>query len=270
MRIGDFSKLSLVSIKALRYYDEMGLLKPVSVDQFTGYRHYTVEQLARLGRILALKDLGLSLEQIALVLNEGVSAEQLRGMLHLKRAELRQQIVDAEARLTRIETQLSLITQEDTMSDYNVVLKQVEPQLVAGIRRTIPTYVAIGTLIEELYTYLGEFPIDLSKVVCAALWHDKEYKTSEIDGEAVVYLKQPIASNERVKVYELPGATAASLIYTGAYNQFNLAYAALGHWIEANGYTVIGPNREVYLYSRQPVRQDDASYITEILFPVTR
>ena len=65
MRIGDFSKLSRVSIKALRYYDQMGMLKPIDVDRSTGYRSYSVSQLPRLNRILALKDLGLSLEQIA-------------------------------------------------------------------------------------------------------------------------------------------------------------------------------------------------------------
>jgi DNA-binding transcriptional MerR regulator len=90
IKIGDFSKLSLVSIKTLRYYDEMGLLKPVHVDQFTGYRYYSADQLSRLHRILALKDLGFSLEQIARVLNEGVSAEQLRGMLRLRQAEAQQ------------------------------------------------------------------------------------------------------------------------------------------------------------------------------------
>src|SRR2546427_5071593 len=93
IRIGDFSKLSQVSIKTLRYYDEVGLLKPINVDRFTSYRYYAVSQLPRLNRILALKDLGLSLEQIAQVLDEGVSPEQLRGMLRLKRAELQQHII---------------------------------------------------------------------------------------------------------------------------------------------------------------------------------
>ncbi len=94
IRIGDFSRLSRVSIKTLRYYDEMGLFKPVDVDRLTGYRYYSASQLPRLNRILALRDLGLSLEQIARVLDEGVSSEQLRGMLRLKRAELQQHIAD--------------------------------------------------------------------------------------------------------------------------------------------------------------------------------
>jgi DNA-binding transcriptional MerR regulator len=109
IRIGDFSKLSMVSIKTLRYYDEMGLLKPIGIDRETGYRYYTVDQLPRLNRILALKDLGFSLQQIGQVLNEGVSSEQLRGMLRLKRAELQQQIADEQERIVRIEARLQMI-----------------------------------------------------------------------------------------------------------------------------------------------------------------
>lgn len=120
IKIGDFSKLSMVSIKTLRYYDEMGLLKPVNADQFTGYRYYSASQLPRLNRILALKDLGFSLEQIAQVLNEGVSLEQLRGMLRLKRAELQQHISNEQERLTRIEARLNEMTMEGCQQLTNI------------------------------------------------------------------------------------------------------------------------------------------------------
>ncbi len=92
LKIGDFSKLSLVSIKALRYYDELGLLKPVQVDEFTGYRYYSTSQLTRLNRILALKDMGLALEQIAQLLDQNVTPDQVRGMLKLRHIELEQQV----------------------------------------------------------------------------------------------------------------------------------------------------------------------------------
>ena len=270
IKIGDFSKLSLVSIKALRYYDEVGLLKPVHVDQFTGYRYYSASQLPRLNRILALKDLGFSLEQIARVLNEGVSSEQLRGMLRLKQAELQQHISNERERLARIEARLNIMAMEDTMSDYEVVIKQIGPQLVAGVRDTLPAYPAVGRLFDEVYGYLARLGVNGLSEIGVAIWHDPEYKTSDIDGEAVVYLKRPIPESERVKVYELPGATVASVVHKGAYNKFSQAYEALGRWTEANGYKIVGPNREVYLYCTQPVRQDDDSYVTEIQFPVEK
>jgi DNA-binding transcriptional MerR regulator len=85
-RIGDFSRLSLVSVKALRYYDELGLLKPARVDEFTGYRYYAASQLTRLNRVLALKDMGLSLEQIALLLDKEPTPDQIRGCFDSSRS----------------------------------------------------------------------------------------------------------------------------------------------------------------------------------------
>ena len=270
IRIGDFSKLSQVSIKTLRYYDEMGLFKPINVDRFTGYRYYSASQLPRLNRILALKDLGLSLDQIAQVLDEGVSPEQLHGMLRLKRAELLQHIAGEQARLARVEARLNAIDLEDTMSDYDVVIKQIEPQLVAGVRDTLSSYPEVGRLFEEVYGHLARHGVNGLDLVAAAIWHDEEFKTSDIDGEAAVYLKQSVPEGERVKVYELPAAMMASVVHKGAYNTFNRAYEAIGRWIEANGYKIVGPNREIYLYCTQPVRQDDDLYVTEIQFPIAK
>ncbi len=270
IRIGDFSRLSRVSIKTLRYYDEMGLFKPIDVDRFTGYRYYSASQLPRLNRILALRDLGLSLEQIARVLDEGVSPEQLRGMLRLKRAELQQHITSEQERLARIEARLNTIESEDRMPDYDVVIKQIEPQLVAGVRDTLSSYPEVGRLFDEVYGYLIRHDVKGPDLIGAAIWHDEEFKTSDIDGEAVIYLKQSIQEGGRVKVYELPAATVASAIHKGAYNRLNQVTEAIGRWIEANGYRIVGPNREIYLYCPEPVRQDDKSYVTEIQFPIEK
>jgi effector-binding domain-containing protein len=134
----------------------------------------------------------------------------------------------------------------------------------------IPSYQAVGRLFDEVYGYLARFGVNGLAGAGAAIWHDNEYKTSDIDGEAVVYLKQPVPESGHVKVYELPAATMASVIHKGTYNTFNRAYEALGRWIEANGYKIVGPNREIYLYLTQPVHQDDDSYVTEIQFPVAK
>jgi len=138
IRIEDFSKLSMVSIKTLRYYDQMGLLRPINIDLETGYRYYTVGQLPRLNRILALKDLGFSLQQIDQVLNEGVPPEQLRGMLRLKHAELQRQIADEQERIVRIEARLQMIDMEDIMPDYDVILKQSMLNLSPGCAIHLP------------------------------------------------------------------------------------------------------------------------------------
>jgi len=126
IRIGDFSKLSRVSVKTLRYYDEMGLLKPVEVGRMSGYRYYEFDQLPRLYRILALKDLGFSLEEIGRLLESDLSAEQMRGMLKLRQAEIRQRVEEEAQHLERVERWLRQIEQEDSMSKYDVVIMKIE------------------------------------------------------------------------------------------------------------------------------------------------
>src|SRR5689334_3117200 len=96
-KIGDFSRLSRVTVKALRFYDEMGLLKPCQVDEFTGYRYYAADQLPRLHRILALKDLGFTLEQIRELLQKNVGPNELRTALDAKRCEVRRRVREEEA-----------------------------------------------------------------------------------------------------------------------------------------------------------------------------
>jgi DNA-binding transcriptional MerR regulator len=156
IKIGEFSKLAQVPIATLRYYYQMGLLKPINVDSFTGYRYYTISQLPALNRILALKGLGFSLEQIAEVLDEGLTPEQMRGMLRLRHAQINQQLGEMQSQLLEVEVRLQQIEREDRLSPYDVVLKQVEPQLVASVRTILPDHGAVGMLFKEVYEALGE------------------------------------------------------------------------------------------------------------------
>ncbi|MEE3717713.1 MerR family transcriptional regulator [Tumidithrix elongata RA019] len=268
LKIGEFSKLSQVSIKALRLYDQMGLLKPISVDRFTGYRFYSASQLPRLNRILALKDLGFSLEQIDRLLNEQISPEQMRGMLRLKHAEMQQHIEEEQSRLLRVEARLKQIEQEDMMSDYEVVIKKIEPMTVASIREVLPNYFAIGKLFQELNVYLAQKGITKFEYD-AGIWHDPGYKESDVDSEAVLAIDRPVPETDRIKVYELQGYDAiASIIHHGSYSTLNQSYQHLLTWIENNGYRCIAPNREFYIQGGFEL--DNESYITELQFPVEK
>ena len=177
-RIGDFSRLSLVSVKALRYYDELGLLKPARVDEFTGYRYYSASQLTRLNRVLALKDMGLSLEQIALLLDKEPTPDQIRGMLRLKQVELQQQLVEGQARLTRIEAWLQAFEQEVTMPTYDVILKKVAPLKVAQVRGVTPDMEQIGPTLDRLFDQVMEY-IGQHGATCVGpgitLYYDSEF-----------------------------------------------------------------------------------------------
>ncbi len=270
-KIGDFSKLSRVSIKTLRYYDELGLLKPVEVDRFTSYRYYSADQLSRLNRILALKDLGLSLEEIAQLLDDGLPAAQLRGMLRLKQVEARERVRDEQARLERVEARLRQIEEEGKMPTYEVVLKSVPPVKVASVRGIVPNYGEQGPLWGELEPYLAQNGIR-PNAPCFAIYHDPEYRERDVDVEVC----EPVdaaarGGTERVKIYELPAvATMATVVHHGAFTLFDQAYGALMKWVQMNGYRIVGPNREHYLHVEEPVRNDDPRLVTEIQIPVEK
>ncbi len=268
-KIGDFSKLSQVSVKALRYYDQIGLLRPAHVDRFTGYRYYSASQLPRLNRILALKDLGFSLDQVAQLLDDDLPPAQIRGMLRMKQMEIQREVAEEQARLARVEARLRQIEQEDKMPAYEVVLKKVEPQTVAAIREVIPTYSDVSQLYGQLFAHLGQHKARPAGPPLA-IYHDPEYRERDVDVEAAVPVAGPVVGSERVVVRELPGVERmACAVHQGSYESIGAAYNALMAWIESNGYRITGPCREVYPQGPESGR-DPASYVTEVQFPVEK
>ncbi len=271
IRIGDFSKLSRVSIKTLRHYDEMGLLKPVAVDLFTGYRYYEFDQLAQLYRILALKDLGFSLEEIGRFLDSDLSVEQMRGMLKLRQAEIRQQVEEEVARLARVELWLREIEQEDSMSNYDVVIKKIEPIKVASVRGVVPTPPDQRSLWDQLLDYLNQKGARMIGPPMA-LYHDPEYKERDWDIEVVMPLSEAIDSGQGVNVYSLPGAEKmACVVHTGPFATLGEAYDALAKWIDQNGYHIVGPGRELNLKLPEKLGdQNDPNTVNEVQYPVEK
>ena len=258
LRIGEFSKLSRVTVKALRWYAEVGLLVPSHIDEETSYRYYSVDQLPRLNRILALKALGFSLEQIASILDSTGPDEFLR-IMRGRRDELEEQISADRDRLAQVELRLRQIQEEGQVSEYEVVLKSIEPTLAATVRDTLQSYSDVGRLYGEIYPHIGRQGVMGGQ--CAAIWHDPEYRESDIDGEAVVFLNRKVKESDRVKVRDLEGVnTAACLVHKGSYKSLDRAYSALTDWITSNGYRITGPNRE--RYQKGGTNQDEDSYVT--------
>ena len=269
IKIGDFARLSQVSVVTLRYYDEMDLLKPVKVDAFTGYRFYSADQLPRLNRILALKDLGFSLEQIKLMLADGLTYDQLRGMLTLQRSEVEKRLADEQERLSRIEARLRQIEMENKMPNYDIVIKKAPAMLVATCRVTIPTNdqvpAYLGPAYSKVYDYL--YKQGAKDGLCLALWHSPANMYENEDAEAAVQIDRPLAGTDQVKVYELPPTQVASVVHQGNFEDFTQGHAALLEWIDANGYKIVGPYREIYIKHDKRHLKDTT---TEIQFPVEK
>ena len=270
IKIGDFARLSQVSVVTLRYYDEMDLLKPIKVDDFTGYRYYSVGQLSRLNRILALKDLGFSLEQIKLMLADDLPLEKLRSMLTMQWKEVEKRLNEEQERLVRIEARLRQIELEDKMPKYDVVVKTVSAMWVATCRVTIPTNDQVPEYLKpayaNVYDYLRKQGIK-DNGLCLTLWHSPANVYENEDAEAVVPIGQSRPGTDQVKVYELPPAQVASVVHQGDFADFTQGHAALLEWIDANGYKIVGPYREIYIKHDKGNLSDTT---TEIQFPVEK
>ena len=265
LRIGDFSRISRVSVKALRFYDEIGLLKPSYVDHFTGYRYYTAEVMPRLNRILIFKELGFSLEEIHLLLQEDMPVSQVRVALQNKRLELAGKIAQEQARLEQVESWLSQIEHQGRVPDYEILLKQTPPQWVASMRNMLASYEDAEELFAQLTHHLKKHNRTGQR---AAIWHTCEGQGRTIDCEAMFYLNEPVPESKEVKVYQLAASTDALVIHQGSDATLPQAYQALHSWIKTHDYTIAGPIRELYWQNEE--RAVDCPGVIEIRYPILK
>ncbi|MBQ1040664.1 MerR family transcriptional regulator [Micromonospora sp. C81] len=252
--IGDFARLGRVSVRMLRHYDSIGLLRPASVDPHTGYRFYRADQLRRLNRVIALKELGLTLEQVRAIVDDAVDVAELRGMLRLRRSQLAEQLAADTARLTAVEARLRLIESEGRMTTQEVVLKEIVPVRVAELTAVAPSYQGedIGPVIQPLYPELFRrlAGAGITPAGPSIAWYEP---APGDDGDAVVVhagvtvgVGAEAASD--VAVVDLPAVrTAATIIHHGAMDDVEESMQVLARWIEDNGYRTDGFAREVYL-----------------------
>jgi DNA-binding transcriptional MerR regulator len=267
LKIGEFARLAQVSVQTLRYYGDLGLLEPNDVDPFSGYRYYRLDQLRRLMRILALKDLGVSLDQIGCLLAEGMSTDDLRRVLTLKQHELRDQVQEQLERLERIDARLQMIAGQESPPIYDVVVKSVAPLWVASVRGVVPAYSAVSPLWNELFAALEGCRRNPCGP-CLTLCHAVE---PEIDLEVCAPLAEPA---------EIPGATVRQLpavesmacaVHAGAFSSLIHGYTALFQWIDLNDYAIAGPDREVYLRLPSACESTaDPTALTELQIPVRK
>jgi DNA-binding transcriptional MerR regulator len=270
-KIGEFSKISQVSMRMLRHYDEMGVFQPAHVDRETGYRYYSADQVPRLNRILALKDLGLTLPEIAKLVDDNIEAAEIRGMLRLKQSQLERQVREEQARLSRVQSRLRQIEEEGKQPEHEVIIKRIEAQEVIGVRETAPTMEEMTHLLIQTHQAIHRSGLK-HLLPGVALFHDPYFEVTKVDWE----ISFPIDASFQGAVqledgrpmlrHTLPGVERmACLVYPGSYLGLHIGYSALGAWIETNGFVVSGAGREVFLRVDSSSAQD---HVTEIQFPI--
>ena len=266
--IGEFARHGRVSVRMLRHYDAIGLLRPACVDPASGYRFYEARQLSELNRIVALKDLGFTLQQVQAVLEEQVSAAELRGMLKLRRAEIHAQIDAETTRLTRVEARLLTIEDEARVPIDGVVIKHLAPVRVVELTGTAAGYEpeSITPVIQPLYCDLRQRMAGAGVTGAGpAIAYYEDTPTGH--GSIVVHAAVPVVTGagHDLTVTDLPEVrTAAAIIHHGSMDDVIATGQALAWWIDANGYRSAGYAREVTL----EWSADTSQWVTELQQPI--
>lgn len=265
--IGNFSKINLVTTKTLRVYDEIGLLKPEHVDKFTGYRYYSNSQLPRMHRILALKSMGFSLNEIKTVIDD---EKTIRMILESKLRKIMNDIQNNQIRLMNIKGYLEGL-EGDNLMKQDIIIKELPECIVYSKRMIVADY---DSYFKEIPAIGEEIKAANPKLKCAVpeyciiMYHDKEYKEKNIDIEYCEAVTEFGNETDTIKFKKLEAVPkAACLLHRGPYETLSVSYGKLYLWMEKNGYKKIMPDRESYIDGIWN-KENPEEWLTEIQIPV--
>lgn len=266
-RIGEFSKLTQVTIRMLRYYDETGLLKPAEIDPLTNYRLYSAEQIPVLNKIVYLRDSGFNVAEIAAAINsrnDCFIAEQL----DKKHEEIVQAIQSEKEKLRKIELAKKELEDSKNEMHYHVAIKSIPPYQVLSVRRMISTYYAEGELWNELSSFARQNQVAISSDTFA-IYHDTDYKEQDVDVELCAPVKKlgKDIGEYTYRITEPIAAMACTMVY-GQFSNIAGVYLAFAEWLQKNSqYRMVGATRQIV--HRGPWNENDPTkYLIEIQIPL--
>ena len=265
LKIGEFSKLSRVSIRMLRHYDDIGLLKPAEIDDFTWYRYYREEQLFTIGRITSLKDMGFTLADILKILESYDDKEKMDAFLSEKQKELSKLSQETEYKLMLLETARKRLRKEQKMS-FDVTVKTIPERYAATVHMVVPHYEDEGMA----WNMMGECKeplIPADPCYAMAEFLDDEFKEENVEIVVSMAVKGKYQDTEHVKFKTLPAVKVASCIIKGNYDQMGEAYSTAASWIKANGHKMNGPMFNIYHVSPAQTKNPE-EYVTEACFSI--
>ncbi|MEQ8672552.1 MAG: MerR family transcriptional regulator [Aggregatilineales bacterium] len=269
---GEFARMAQVSQRQLRHWDDLGLLRPQKVDIETGWRYYSANQLTALNRIVALKELGLSLDQIRRFIEDDVSLDEMQGMLLLRKAEIEQQVLAELSRVRNIESRLKQI-RESGKHVRDVVVKHIPEQMYLGMRSIVPDWESTLKVWEHVTPLLPEPPNDVYGDFLGILHADgvtTDYFDMEVGRILHTTSHPPLATQDGqpFTVRLLPASEMATFVHKGSAYEAHIGFGAVGEWAEMNHYVFAGPMRGIILH---PVTFEDSNNIVvEMQFPIEK
>lgn len=260
-KIGEFSKLSSVSIRMLRYYDEKDLLKPAYVDPSSGFRYYLAKQLSTIGKIQKLQGLGFS----SSIIRKMLDSEDIKDYFDIREEELKEELKTIQSQGRMLDSIKSALQNEDSMMPYNVVLKTIPKRYVVSLRRHVIDYYQEGKLWDLLEDFSKTHQLKFAKnAYPMAIYHDTVYREKYVDIEVQCTLSQelPVIEDQEFKFYETRERVVASVTFHGSYEKMPMVTKAMAQWIEDNHYEMTGPMFNIFHVS-PAVEENPEKYITE-------
>lgn len=267
-KIGDFSRLANVSVRMLRHYDKLDLLKPQVVDSFSGYRYYTARQLGTVNKIQKLKEMGFSLTAIKDLLDSDANVALLKDYLLVKEAELKQEQEKLSRQNAMLDSAVKLIKEDMIKMNYHVLLKNIPERYVASTRSHISAYSQEGILWQTLFDEIGRQKVKLAaEPLGLAVFHDPEYKETDVDVEIQIGVSGNYQDTDDVKFKTVPEVQIASAVINGSYDQMPKVMETIAQWIEDNHYRLNGAMFNIYHVSPAQDPNPD-NWVTEVCLPV--
>lgn len=247
LKIGEFSRMMQVTVKTLRHYEQLGLLMPDEVDEWTGYRYYRLEQMQKLNAIRRLKGMGFSLDEIR-ELYEGDSHSptltQLMEKVEACERQLQQLLLQREQLLSVVNSHQHVMKME------KFEIQSLPAIIVASHREVIPNYEALGPLcVNVIGPEMNRLGCQCAPTgYCYTIEHGKEYRPTDIDIEYCEEVTQEFESSAIVQCRHLPAVPAALCMkHYGPYNRFYESFTEVFRYIDEHGYRIAGQPRTVYV-----------------------
>ncbi len=268
-KIGDFSKLTNLSGRALHHYEELGLLIPNRIDESSNYRYYSAKQLEVVNQIKMLQQIGLPLKTIKDII-EHDDLDSLKHYYDLRQEEISEEFSNLHAKQVMIDTYLKTMNEEKKMQKYHVELKEIPKRKVMSIRRKIKKYDDDGQLWNQLYEESIAQNVTLTTPPTGmSLYHDKNYKETNIDLEVQSTVTRLYDNTDNVTYYEDDAFVLASITFNGSFDQMPQVTQAIAYWIEANNYKITGPMVNISHVS-PAMDENPENWITESGFMLTK
>lgn len=267
-KIGEFSRLSNITIRMLRHYDEIGLIVPEYTDRFTGYRYYNATQLIVAGKVQLYKSLGFSLESIIKILKNENDKQFIEDYFKVREIELSEQKTALNRQMTMFYNMLERVERNMENIKYTAVQKNIPARVVASYRGIIPAYNAEGMLWGVLMEEVAEQNIkQTANPLTCAIFHDQEYKESNVDVEVCIDVEGQPREADTIKVYLMPSKDVVSVTFKGSYDQTNAVTQVIAQYIEDNKLEMDGPMFNIYHISPYETSNPD-EFVTESCYVI--